>query len=136
MCGQSCPQEALDADAKDHRHGPLCILRELCERISRRVRVHELYSRLCRGRGGKSASDHRGRAFRTWPPIRNEAILKNYSAARSNFRQVSAAGCNACEADLNVLATPFFDLARFGINFVASPRHADGIVVTAPSPAT
>jgi Ni,Fe-hydrogenase III small subunit len=45
---------------------------------------------------------------------------------------VSAAGCNACEADLNVLATPFFDLARFGINFVASPRHADGIVVTGP----
>jgi len=48
------------------------------------------------------------------------------------LRQVSAGGCNACEADLNVLATPFFDLARFGINFVASPRHADGIVVTGP----
>ena len=48
------------------------------------------------------------------------------------MRQVSAAGCNACEADLNVLATPFFDLARFGINFVASPRHADAIVVTGP----
>ena len=48
------------------------------------------------------------------------------------LRQVSAAGCNACEADLNVLATPFFDLARFGINFVASPRHSDAIVVTGP----
>ena len=48
------------------------------------------------------------------------------------LRQVSAAGCNACEADLNVLATPFFDLGRFGINFVASPRHADAIVVTGP----
>lgn len=48
------------------------------------------------------------------------------------LRQVSAGGCNACEADLNVLATPFFDLARFGINFVASPRHADAIVVTGP----
>jgi Ni,Fe-hydrogenase III small subunit len=48
------------------------------------------------------------------------------------LRQVSAAGCNACEADLNVLATPFFDLARFGINFVASPRHADAAVVTGP----
>jgi Ni,Fe-hydrogenase III small subunit len=48
------------------------------------------------------------------------------------LRQVSAAGCNACEANLNVLATPFFDLARFGINFVASPRHSDAIVVTGP----
>jgi len=48
------------------------------------------------------------------------------------LRQVSAAGCNACEADLNVLGTVVFDLGRFGVQFVASPRHADGIVVTGP----
>lgn len=48
------------------------------------------------------------------------------------LRQVSAGGCNACEADTNVLNTPFFDLSRFGIDFVASPRHADGIHVTGP----
>jgi Ni,Fe-hydrogenase III small subunit/NAD-dependent dihydropyrimidine dehydrogenase PreA subunit len=46
------------------------------------------------------------------------------------LRQVSAAGCNACEADVNVLGTVVFDLGRFGIQFVASPRHADGILVT------
>ncbi len=48
------------------------------------------------------------------------------------LRQVSAAGCNACESDLNVLGTVVFDLGRFGIQFVASPRHADGLVVTGP----
>lgn len=48
------------------------------------------------------------------------------------LRQVSAGGCNACEADLNVLTTVVYDLGRFGIQFVASPRHADGIVVTGP----
>jgi Ni,Fe-hydrogenase III small subunit/ferredoxin len=48
------------------------------------------------------------------------------------LRQVSAGGCNACEADLNVLSTVAFDIGRFGIQFVASPRHADGIVVTGP----
>ncbi len=48
------------------------------------------------------------------------------------LRQVSAGGCNACEADLNVLSTVVFDLGRFGIDFVASPRHADGVVVTGP----
>ncbi|MBN1984408.1 MAG: 4Fe-4S binding protein [Chitinivibrionales bacterium] len=48
------------------------------------------------------------------------------------LRQVSAGGCNACEADINVLGTVVFDLGRFGIQFVASPRHADGIVVTGP----
>jgi Ni,Fe-hydrogenase III small subunit/Pyruvate/2-oxoacid:ferredoxin oxidoreductase delta subunit len=48
------------------------------------------------------------------------------------LRQVSAGGCNACEADLNVLSTVVFDLGRFGIQFVASPRHADGLVITGP----
>lgn len=48
------------------------------------------------------------------------------------LRQVSAGGCNACEADLNVLGTLVFDLGRFGIQFVASPRHADGLLVTGP----
>ncbi len=48
------------------------------------------------------------------------------------LRQVSAGGCNACELDTNVLGTLVFDLGRFGIQFVASPRHADGVLVTGP----
>ena len=46
------------------------------------------------------------------------------------LRQVSAGGCNGCEADVNVLNTVVFDLGRFGIQFVASPRHADGLLIT------
>ncbi len=48
------------------------------------------------------------------------------------LRQVSAGGCNGCEADVNVLTTLVFDLSRFGIDFVASPRHADGLLITGP----
>jgi Ni,Fe-hydrogenase III small subunit/Pyruvate/2-oxoacid:ferredoxin oxidoreductase delta subunit len=48
------------------------------------------------------------------------------------IRVVSAGGCNACEADVNVLNTLVFDLGRFGIQIVASPRHADAILVTGP----
>ena len=48
------------------------------------------------------------------------------------LRQVSAAGCNGCEAELNAAGNVQFDLSRFGIQFVASPRHADGVVVTGP----
>jgi Ni,Fe-hydrogenase III small subunit/formate hydrogenlyase subunit 6/NADH:ubiquinone oxidoreductase subunit I len=48
------------------------------------------------------------------------------------LRQVSAGGCNACESDSNVLTTLVFDLGRFGIDFAASPRHADAIAVTGP----
>jgi|GEM_PF-20276 len=48
------------------------------------------------------------------------------------LRQVSAGGDASTEADLNVLGTIGWDLSRFGIQFVASPRHADGLVVTGP----
>jgi Ni,Fe-hydrogenase III small subunit/NAD-dependent dihydropyrimidine dehydrogenase PreA subunit len=48
------------------------------------------------------------------------------------LRQVSAGGCNACEGELNVTGTLVFDVGRFGVELVASPRHADGIVVTGP----
>jgi Ni,Fe-hydrogenase III small subunit len=46
------------------------------------------------------------------------------------LRSVSAGSCAGCEAELTALGNVVFDLARFGIQFVASPRHADGIIVT------
>lgn len=46
------------------------------------------------------------------------------------LRVVSAGGCGGCEADVNVLGTIGWDLSRFGIQYVASPRHADGLLVT------
>ncbi len=48
------------------------------------------------------------------------------------LRQVSAGGCNGCELELNALANVNFDLQRFGIEWVASPRHADALVLTGP----
>ncbi|OFX19596.1 MAG: NADH:ubiquinone oxidoreductase [Bacteroidetes bacterium GWA2_31_9b] len=48
------------------------------------------------------------------------------------LRQVSAAGDNSCEWELNASNNVQFDVSRFGVDFVASPRHADGIVITGP----
>jgi len=48
------------------------------------------------------------------------------------LRQVSAGGDNSCEWELNAAGNVNFDMGRFGIEFVASPRHADGIVITGP----
>jgi Ni,Fe-hydrogenase III small subunit/NAD-dependent dihydropyrimidine dehydrogenase PreA subunit len=48
------------------------------------------------------------------------------------LREVSAGGCNGCEAEVNVLGTVVWDLGRFGVQIVASPRHADGLIVTGP----
>lgn len=48
------------------------------------------------------------------------------------LRQVSAGGCNGCEVEANALGNIVFDAGRFGIEFVASPRHADGVLITGP----
>jgi Ni,Fe-hydrogenase III small subunit len=48
------------------------------------------------------------------------------------LRSVSAGGCNGCEMELSALSNVNFDISRFGIDFVASPRHSDGLVITGP----
>jgi Ni,Fe-hydrogenase III small subunit len=49
-----------------------------------------------------------------------------------SLRLVDAGSCNACELELNALGNPYYDLERFGLRFVASPRHADVLLVTGP----
>lgn len=62
--------------------------------------------------------------------IRKE-IRKLFSGSLK-LRQVSAGGDNSCELELNACGNVNFDMGRYGIEFVASPRHADGIVITGP----
>jgi Ni,Fe-hydrogenase III small subunit/ferredoxin len=128
QCASACPQEAIDTDARKIDMGR-CIFCGTCEEVSQgdfvtftqdfEISVAEKEHLLTDG-SLEALSDHSRQHF------------KKLFGRSLQLRQVSAAGCNACEADLNVLATPFFDLARFGINFVASPRHSDAIVVTGP----
>jgi Ni,Fe-hydrogenase III small subunit/formate hydrogenlyase subunit 6/NADH:ubiquinone oxidoreductase subunit I len=61
-----------------------------------------------------------------------DARMRRLFGRSLKLREVSAGGCNACEADVNVLSTVVFDLGRFGVQFVASPRHADGLLITGP----
>lgn len=49
-----------------------------------------------------------------------------------NIRQVDAGSCNGCEAEIAALTNPYYDLERLGIHFVASPKHADMLLVTGP----
>jgi Ni,Fe-hydrogenase III small subunit/NAD-dependent dihydropyrimidine dehydrogenase PreA subunit len=49
-----------------------------------------------------------------------------------NIRQLDAGSCNGCEAEISALSNPYYDLERFGIHFVASPKHADMLLVTGP----
>ena len=77
------------------------------------------------------------------PPAPDEAILAELAtrvngAARRrlgrslSIRQVDAGSCNGCELEIRALGNAFYDLERFGLRFVASPRHADVLLVTGP----
>ena len=65
-------------------------------------------------------------------PQRSTARRAAGSAARSSIREVDAGSCNGCELEIHALNNAFYDLERFGLRFVASPRHADVLLVTGP----
>ena len=63
--------------------------------------------------------------------VRRELAVPAASRPRSlAFRHVDAGSCNGCEHELAATANPFYDLQRFGLDVVASPRHADALVVS------
>jgi Ni,Fe-hydrogenase III small subunit/Pyruvate/2-oxoacid:ferredoxin oxidoreductase delta subunit len=66
------------------------------------------------------------------PKVDVGAELRRIFGRSLKLRQVSAGGCNACELELGALANVNFDVQRHGIEWVASPRHADGLVLTGP----
>src|SRR5579871_2731769 len=77
------------------------------------------------------------------PPRPDDALLAELGAevdraarrrlGRSlSIRQVDAGSCNGCELEIHALSNAFYDLERFGLRFVASPRHADVLMVTGP----
>jgi len=129
-CAASCPTDAISTDERGLRLDlGRCLFCTAC-------------SEACPTGAVRYTTEHRVAAR-----SRAELILRGAEGPRIDaleeklrrlygrslkLRQVSAGGCNACEADVNVLGTIGFDLGRFGIQMVASPRHADGLLITGP----
>jgi Ni,Fe-hydrogenase III small subunit/NAD-dependent dihydropyrimidine dehydrogenase PreA subunit len=63
-------------------------------------------------------------------PVQVSAALHKRFGRSLKLRSVSAGGCNGCEMEINALGNVNFDLGRYGIDIVASPRHADGLVLS------
>jgi len=61
-----------------------------------------------------------------------ERETRNLLGRSLSIREVDAGSCNACELELHALNNAYYDVERFGIRFVASPRHADVLLVTGP----
>lgn len=130
ICADVCPMDAIRVDARGVQIDlGRCLFCPECERA-------------CPEDAIRFTTEHR------LAVSNREALMlgeKEYQLAKAlddkarklfgrslKLRQVSAGGCNGCEADVNVLNTVVFDLGRFGIQFVASPRHADGLLITGP----
>nr|WP_321465403.1 hydrogenase [uncultured Desulfobulbus sp.] len=128
QCAELCPQEAILADEKKIDLGR-CTFCGLCAQVAQGAFVR--FS-SCFELGAANREDLITGGTLPDLAAHSKAHFKKLFGRSLQLRQVSAGGCNACEADTNVLNTPFFDLSRFGIDFVASPRHADGIHVTGP----
>lgn len=65
-------------------------------------------------------------------PVQVSAALRELFGRSLKLRSVSAGGCNGCELELNAMANVNFDFGRYGIDWVASPRHADAVVLSGP----
>jgi len=63
---------------------------------------------------------------------RLDAVSRERLGRSLSIRQVDAGSCNGCELEIHALANVYYDLERFGLRFVASPRHADVLLVTGP----
>lgn len=61
-----------------------------------------------------------------------ERVARQRLGRSLSIREVDAGSCNGCELEINALNNAFYDLERFGLRFVASPRHADVLLVTGP----
>ncbi|MCL6591687.1 MAG: NADH-quinone oxidoreductase subunit NuoB [Firmicutes bacterium] len=110
LCAEVCPSNAIhivkefelaQKNRQDLRHGPLV--------IEERMLPDESYEAV-----GRRVS---------------EKIKKKFKRSLQ-IREVDAGSCNGCDYEINALNNPFNDLERFGVHFVASPRHADMLLVT------
>jgi Ni,Fe-hydrogenase III small subunit/formate hydrogenlyase subunit 6/NADH:ubiquinone oxidoreductase subunit I len=130
-CADACPTEAIAIEAHKTPVFDLgrCLFCTDCTDSCPAQAIH------CASEYRLSANTREALRVSAGPALLAHALEKRLLKlfGRSlKLRQVSAGGCNACEADINVLGTLVFDLGRFGIQVVASPRHADGLIVTGP----
>ena len=129
-CVEACPAGAVQADGRLSVDLGKCLFCRDCTAAcpTGAIRYSTEYRLSVRHREDLIVTDDRKLELAT----ALDEKVRHLFGRSLKLRQVSAGGCNGCEADVNVLNTLVFDLGRFGIQFVASPRHADGLLITGP----
>jgi len=127
LCAKVCATEAIDPEKKTIDLGR-CVFCGLCEEACGGEGIR--FTRDPRLPSGKR--EHLVLGGREIPPLTAAPDVRSLLGRSLHLREVSAGGCNGCDLEAQALGNPVYDLQRFGIDFVASPRHADGLLVTGP----
>lgn len=132
QCADVCPTGAIEPGAAGHIDLGKCLFCTACAEAcpQHAITYADNYQLAARQRADLIVGHERAAVEVAGAVL--EKRLTRLLGRSLRLRQVSAGGCGACEADTNVLGTVGWDLSRFGIQFVASPRHADGLLVTGP----
>ncbi len=128
-CVTACPTAAITAAPLALDLGA-CVFCGECARVCPEAKITLSNEVAMAASARADLVVHEGPAPR--PAIDVAAAIRKLFGRSLKLRQVSAGGCNACELELNALANVNFDAQRHGIEWVASPRHADGLVLTGP----
>jgi Ni,Fe-hydrogenase III small subunit/NAD-dependent dihydropyrimidine dehydrogenase PreA subunit len=126
ICVDSCPTQAISAPPLSIDLGacvfcPVCV--EACPEGA--ITYTNDYKMAATSREGLLLREDRA----IEPEACSREIQRLFGRSLK-LRSISAGGCNGCELELNALSNVNFDMGRFGIEFVASPRHADGVVIS------
>lgn len=126
LCAEACPEGAVRMERELEL--PVTRRQELVTGAAYEIDATGAQTRLVegpwRGAPGARSVEHAGTALR-------RAVHKLLGRSLA-IREVDAGSCNGCEIEIHALNNPLYDVERYGIHFVASPRHADMLLVTGP----
>ncbi len=126
-----CPTDAISANPVTIDLGKCTFCGECAFAFPEKIRFTRDYKMATNNRNNLFVKADEAKPINLDPDLIRHEISKLFKGSLK-LRQVSAGGDNSCELELNACGNVNFDMGRFGIEFVASPRHADGIVITGP----
>ena len=129
ICQEACPTSAIGLNPVSIDLG-LCVFCPICQEVCPE-KIIIFSNEYCMGTDKRNELNVTSDIKSITPEKASKQII-SYFGKSLKLRQISAGGCNGCELELNALSNVNFDMGRYGVEFVASPRHADGILITGP----